>query len=324
MTCALAALLTLALQDEPLELKWDVKKEDRLELRWTFAESSRHELPKLDGRSDVEAVDTYDKREVEAELYLKEDTPAGTVLMTLKKVGWSQGTHEYDCTMAWVEGKKPEVLVKIKVKDKSNALVKREDTAKLMANTVAEAMKKAVEGNFSLSTSAARPGETLVLRNNTPSRNGNSIFDRMYLHSVTPRGSVNLNQVWKDPIEGALLPPGLVEVDTLSWKVTACGPKTGATAKAGFTFPINKTMENTSAGQVTDVRATGTYTLAREYTFSPEGFLSGSKEDVDFKKKTDAKGKDAEFYKDNVTRTLKQVVAVKKKKGAEPKKDEKK
>jgi hypothetical protein len=240
--------------------------------------------------------------------------------MTLKRVGWSQGNHEYDCTMAWVEGKKPDVAVKIKVKDKASALVKREEAAKLLANTVAEQMKKAVEGNFALSTSAARPGETLVLRNNIPSRNGNSVFDRMYLHSVTPRGSVNLNQVWKDPLEGATLPPGLVEVDTLSWKVTACGQKTGATAKAAFTFPINKTMENTSAGQVTDVRATGNYTLAREYTFSAEGYLSGSKEDIDFKKKTDAKGKDAEFYKDTASRTLKQVVAVKKKKGAEPKK----
>ncbi len=323
MTRILATLLLTMLQEEtPIELKWDLKKEDRLDFKWTYSDSSRHELPKLEGRSDVDAVDTYDRREVVAELHLQEDTPAGTVLMTLKKVAWSQGTHEYDCSMAWAEGRKPQVQTKIKVKDKASALVKREEQAKILANNTAEQMKKVIEGQYALCATAGRPGETLALRNRMPARPGNSVFDRMYLHSLTPRGSVNLNQTWKDPIEGVALPPGLVEIDTLTWKVVACGPKTGATVKAGFAFPINKAGENTSAGQVTDVRTTGTYTLAREYTFSADGYLSSGKEEIAFSKKTDAKGKDADFYKDTVTRTQKQAVTIKKK--PEPRKKEEK
>jgi len=318
-------LLLCALQDEPpLELKWDVKKDDRFDLKWSYSDTSRHEMPRLEGRSDAEIVEAYDRREVEAELHVKEDTPAGTVLMTLKKVGWSQGTHEFDCTLTWMEGRKVDVQTKVKVKDKQNNPTKREEYAKNMANATAEGMKKLIEGAYTLSATAGRPGETLVLRNNQPARTGNSIFDRIYLHSVAPRGSVNLNQAWKDPIEGVQLPAGLVEIDTLSWKITACGPKTGATAKAAFTFPINKIGANTSNNQVTDVKTTGSYTLAREYTFAAEGHLASAKEDILFNKKLDAKGKDADFYKDTVNRTLKQVVTVKPQKKKDEKKPEEK
>ncbi len=317
-----SALLIGPAQDEPppIEFKWNLQKGDRLDLKWLFSDASRHELPKLEGRTEADITETLDKREVEAELFVNEDTPAGTVLMTLKKIGWTQGTHEFECTLVWAEGRKPDVKTRIKVKDKASDLVKREQFAKSQAETTAETMKRVVEGTYALSATAGRPGETLVLRNNIAARGGNSIFDRLYLHSLAPRGSLSLNQGWKDPIEGVQLPPGLVEIDTLSWKITACGPKTGATAKAAFTFPINKSAGAASAGQVTDVRTTGTFSLAREYTFAAEGYLSGSKEDVSFNKKTDAKGKDADFYKDNAYRLLKQVLTVKMQKKPEEKK----
>lgn len=318
-----ASLVFPALQDEPIELKWNLQKEDKFDLKWTYSDQTRHEMPKLEGRSDAEAIETYDRRDVEAELYLKDNTPAGVVLMTLKKVAWTQGTNEYEVTLGWTEGRKPEPQTRIKVKDKQSNPTKREEVAKSAANGVAEMMKKVVEGAYSLSANAARPGETLVLRNNQAAR-GNSVFDRMYLQSVAPRGSVNLNQAWKDALEGVQLPPGLVEVDTLSWKIVACGPKTGATAKASFTFPINKSAANTSNNQVTDVRTTGNYALAREYTFAAEGYLSSAKEDISFSKRTDAKGADADFYKDTVSRTLKQVLTVKPKKDFRKPAEEKK
>jgi hypothetical protein len=323
---AATALLGLSQDEAPIELKWDVKKEDRFDFKWIYSDQTRHEMPKLEGRSEAEAVETYDRRDVEAELFVKEDTPPGAVLMTLKKVAWTQGTHEYEATLVWAEGKAPQVQTKVKVKDKASSLVKKEELVKNQVAVIADGMKKVVEGNYGLSGAAGRPGETIPLRNGQLARGVTSIFGPIYLQTGAPRGSVSLNQAWKDPLEGVQLPPGLVEVDTLSWKITACGAKTGATAKAAFTFPINKSGANAGGGQVTDVRTSGSYSLAREYTFAAEGHLSSSKEEIGYTKKTDAKGKDADFYKDTASRALKQAVTIKLQKKKEEKKpaDEKK
>ena len=298
---ALLLLLPLA-QEEAVELKWTADKEDKFDLKWTYDEVNS----RIPGQGDKSELS--DKRTVEAEMTPKDEP--GKFAVTLKKVTWINTTNEFDINLVWAAGAKPPVpTLKMKVDPKaSNAAA-----AKALGEQRAETMKKLVgEGEYVLSYDAVRR-ETYILRNGTAARQ-QSIFDVLFLHSPLPNGTVTHGQTWKESLETMTFPQ-LVEVKNMACKVAFSGP--GVVVKGGFVQPVNRPAN--TKGEV----ITGTFTFNREFTFAKEGCLLNAKEDQLFSKKVDAKGDNADFYRENSTHNIKQSVAIKRKgppKPQEPKK----
>jgi hypothetical protein len=293
---ALLALLALG-QDEPVELKWAAEADDRFDFKWTYDEIST----RVPGTG--EKNEQTDKRVVEAEMAPK-DAP-GQFAVTLKKVAWTWTNNEFDINLAWAAGAKPPVAtLKMKVDPKaSNAA-----NAKAFAEQRVEQMKKLVgEGTYLLSFDPTSR-ETYITRNGTAARN-QSVFDLLFLHSPLPSGTVTNGQTWKENLERMPFPQ-LVEVKSMGCKVAYAGP--GVSVKGGFTQPINRT--GGTKGEV----ITGSFNFAREFTFAKEGCLLNSKEEQLLSRKTDAKGDNADFYKETSTHSIKQAVAFKKRAGPKP------
>jgi len=156
---------------------------------------------------------------------------------------------------------------------------------KVVANLLADNMKKQVEGAFTIVPNF-RKNQTMILHDNIPSKPGPGLFDKIFLHSQLPTGSIKQGQTWKDPVDNALMPTGLMEASTIDYKVPTVNA-TSIVVKAGFQVPIVKPPT------VTDQKVTGSYAIAREYNFHRGGYLQSSKEDVTFAKKVDASGADA-------------------------------
>jgi hypothetical protein len=305
----LAALLLLgARQDEAVPLKWAVSKEDRFEMKWSFSDIKHSETGKSAGGTGGTS-ESADKREVEAELALKETD--GILGITLKKVVWSLNTNDHEITITYTEAKKnADVQVKVKGDPKASAGAKV--GLKQAADLYADQMRKAVaEGEYSINISERA---IVCLYNGVPARASATLLDRIYLHSPLPVGGVKPSFSWKEPVEGINLPTGLVELKMIEVKPGAINDKS-ATVRAGVNIPINK------PGTVTNQKTTGSFVYSREYVFGRDGYLHSSKEETTFTKKVDATGKDAEFYKENTTFTTKQSVQIKKK--APPKDDKK-
>ena len=286
----LAVLLALG-QDEAVDLKWTADKGDKFEIRWTFDELSTR-VPGQGEKSEL-----TDKRVVEAEMTPKDEPNRFDV--ALKKVAWTYTNNEFNITLTWVAGPKPPItVIKMKVDPKaSNA-----GAAKGFADQRAEQMRKLVnEGTYVLGFD---PGsrETYITRNGSAARN-TSIFDLLFLHSPLPNGTVTNGQTWKENLERVAFPQ-LVEVKNMGCKVSYGG--NGVSVKGGFQQPINR-----SGGARGEV-ITGSFTFAREFTFAKEGVLLNSKEEQLLTKKVDAKGDDADFYRENSTHSIKQAVAFKK------------
>jgi len=148
--------------------------------------------------------------------------------------------------------------------------------------------------------------QTMILHDNIPSKPGPGLFDKIFLHSQLPTGSIKQGQTWKDPVDNALMPTGLMEASTIDYKVPTVNA-TSIVVKAGFQVPIVKPPT------VTDQKVTGSYAIAREYNFHRGGYLQSSKEDVTFAKKVDASGADAAFYKEDSSAYTKQQLTIKKK-----------
>jgi hypothetical protein len=117
-----------------------------------------------------------------------------------------------------------------------------------------------------------------------------------------------VGQIFKDPFEVSNLPPGLVDVKQVESKVTAVGDK-GLIAKGGLTVPFGKTF--TVQNQVQNMN--GTFTYGIEWNYSPKQYLQKAAEESKLTKKIDAKGKDAEFYKENLNHSFSQQLSIKKK-----------
>lgn len=288
-------LLALIAQAEAVELKWAAEKDDRFEIRWTYDDVSTR-VPGQGEKSEL-----IDKRLVEAEMSAKEEP--GRFSITLKRVTWSYSNNEFAITLNYAAGKPPAAAIKMKVDPKaSNAAA-----AKAFADARADQMKKLVsEGEYAL---AYDPGsrETFVTRNGSGAKN-NSIFDVLFLHSPLPSGTVTNGQTWKEGLERVNLPQ-LVEVKVMGCKVSY---GSGVSVKGGFQQPINRS--GGARGEVT----TGSFNFAREYTFAKEGCLLSSKEEQILSKKVDAKGEDADFYRENSGHSIKQAVTFKKQKPKEP------
>src|SRR6185436_8194392 len=260
----LAPLLASATppQDEAMEMKWTYGEGDKFEMKWSFSEIRRREP----GRGDV--AESHDKRDVEAELAFKAD---GVLTLTLKKVAWGYGNQDSEVTLLYLEGKKLEPQLKMKVEPKAAGY----QTSKADADRMVEYMKTLTQGAFTVNTGAEQ-GRTLVMWNGGNVRTGIlSLFDRIFTHPTLPSGPVRVGQLFKDPLEVTGLPPGLVEIKTVESKVTAVGDK-GLIAKGGASAPIVRSIVANGATQ----NSTGAFTYTCEWNYSPQQYLQGAKEEI--------------------------------------------
>jgi len=319
LAALVVALAAAPLQDKPdkpvppseefVEMKWDLHADDRFEYKWVYDEL--HKIQSV--QSD--AGETSDHREASGEIWFKEgeNGAPGIVILTLKKASWTQGSHDHDITVNIAEGKKPDVQAKIKGDPKAPQTAK--DALKTQATMISENMKKGCEGEVTIIWNA-RTNQSVVLKNNVPVKPGPALFDKLYLHSALPNAQVRQGQTWKDPIETQFIPTGLLDIKEVDFKVDKVTATT-MYCKAGFQIPIVK-----PAGGANEQKISGNYQIARDFLWSRSGFLLSSKEEISFNKKVDATGKDAAFYKQDVTVSYKQAFSAKRKSGGKP--DEKK
>jgi len=138
-----AAPFSAGAQDKPddsaMEMKWTIADGDRFDLKWGFSENRKREP----GRGDT--TESHDKRDVDAELTWKAD---GILALTLKKVVWSYGSQDYEVSLAYVEGKKLDPQMKMKIEAKAPGY----NVSKTEAERMVEYMKKLTEGEFTIDT----------------------------------------------------------------------------------------------------------------------------------------------------------------------------
>jgi hypothetical protein len=170
-------------------------------------------------------------------------------------------------------------------------------------------MRKMTEGEYLVDTLQEK-GRTLVLSNNANVRtaSGLSLLGRLFTHPLLPSGPVRVGQLFKDPLEVSILTAGLTDVKEVESKVTALGDK-GLIAKGGVSVPVGTSM--VANGQTQTM--TGNFTYTCEWNYSPQQYLQGSKEESKFTKKVDAKGKDADFYRETFNHNIGQQLTIKKK-----------
>jgi hypothetical protein len=307
----LAALAAIPLQDkdkpdkplppseEFVEIKWDVQKDDRFDFKWTYDESRKH----IPGQG--ETTESTDKRDVVGELWLKqgENGQPPAIVLEIKKAQWAVATRDYEVTLSMAAGKKLDVQQKAKSGDPKASLAAKEGQ-KTQANLIAENMRKNSEGEYTLIFDTRR-NNTGISLNNRPCKPGPSLFDKQFLHSPIPNSLIRQGQTWKEPIDTSLVPTGLMDAKDIDYKATQVTALV-ATFKGGFQLPIVKPPT------VTNQNVTGNYSIGREFVWSRAGYLQTSKEEITFTKKVDATGKDAAFYKEDNTSTVKQQLTIKK------------
>ncbi|HZF00196.1 MAG TPA: hypothetical protein VE981_24510 [Planctomycetota bacterium] len=292
-----------AAQDEPAKMEWAFTESDRFDFVWSYNEQRKRDP----GRG--ETTETHDKRDVTAELVWKAE---GILDLTLKKVVWNYGTQDFEVTLTYLEGKKLEPQLKMKVATTAPGFA----VSKGDADRMIEYMKTLTEGHFTIDT-VTEKGRTNVLWNGASVRSTSSLslLARIFTHPLLPSGPVRVAQLFKDPLDVTNLPVGLTEVKEVESKVAAISEK-GYIAKGGVSIPVGKSSVSKRGTQT----MTGNFTYSCEWNYSPQQYLQGAKEESKFTKKVQATGDDADFYKENFNHTITQVLAIKKK-GA---KDEKK
>lgn len=295
LTTALLAMLSVQ-DDAAMKMEWVVVDGDRFDLTWSYKDQRKRE-PGLG-----EVTEAHDNRDVVAELNWKSQ---GILSMTLKKVVWNYGTQDFEVTWAYVEGKKSDPQIRMKIAEK----VTRFANSKIDAERWVEIMKQSVTGEY-LFDVGSEQGRTQVTWNGGSVRSpgGQAVIQRIFTHPLLPSGPVRVGQIFKDPLDVTNLTAGLTDIKDVESKVTAVGDK-GLIAKGGVTIPFGKSIVANSQTQV----MTGTFTYTCEWNFSPQSYLQGAREESKFSKKVDAKGKDADFYRDNVTHTIAQALSIKKK-----------
>jgi hypothetical protein len=283
-------------QDDAAKMEWVIQEGDRFDLNWTYKESRKREP----GRGDI--TETHDNRDVSAELVWKSD---GILTLVLKKVGWSYGTQDYEITLMYAEGKKLEPQLKMKIANTAPGY----PVSKADADRLIDYMRKMTDGEFTVDTSSEK-GRTQVLWNGGSVRTAGalSLLGRIFTHPLLPSGPVRLGQLFKDPLDVTNLTAGLTDVKDVESKVTAVGDK-GLIAKGGVNIPVGKSM--VANGQTQSM--TGNFLYNCEWNYSPQNYLQGSKEESKFNKKVDAKGKDADFYRETFNHNITQQLTIKKK-----------
>jgi hypothetical protein len=304
MTCAAVLALFLAQGDKPQDeakMEWAFAEGDRFDFTWTYDEKRKRDPGK------GEATETHDKRDVVGELVWKSE---GILKLDLKKVAWTYGTQDFEVTLAYFEGKKLDPQMKMKATEKSPGYA----VSKADAERMVDYMRKLTDGEFTVDT-VSEKGRTLVLWNGANVRDPGqlTLLARLFTHPLLPSGPVRVGQVFKDPLDVTNLTAGLTDVKEVESKVTTVGAK-GLIAKGGVNVPVGKTI--VANGQTQTM--TGNFTYNCEWNYSPLQYLQSTKEESKFTKKVDAKGKGAEFYKEDVSHTINQVLTIKKK---EPKPD---
>jgi hypothetical protein len=299
LPAALLALLfapAASAQDDAAKMEWALQEGDRFDFKWTYGEQRKRDP------AHGEATETHDKRDVDAELAWKAE---GILSLTLKRVAWSYGTQDYEITLNYVQGKKLDPQLKMKNGPASSGY----SVAKADADRLIDYMRKMTDGEFTIDT-AQEKGRTLVLWNNGNVRPAGalSLLSRLFTHPLLPSGPVRVSQLFKDPLDVTNLPNGLTEVKEVESKVTAVGDK-GLIAKGGVNIPVGTSI--VANGQTQTM--TGNFTYSCEWNYSPQQYLQGSKEESKFTKKVDAKGKEADFYRENYNHTISQALTIKKK-----------
>ena len=292
----LTLLASFVVQDKPedaMKMEWVIQEGDRFEMKWSYNEQRKRE-------GQDKAAEGHDKRDVEAELTWKAE---GILTLTLKKVTWSYGTQDYEIGLTYFAGKKLNPQLKMNVPPSAPGY----PTSKAEADRMFTYMQKLTEGEFTVDT-VTEKGRTLFLWNGgnvrliTP-----SLFDRLFTHPLLPSGPVRKDQLFKDPLEAQILPPGLTDIKTVEAKVTSVGEK-GLVARGGLNIPFGKAF--TANSQVQNM--SGSFTYVCEWNYSPKQYLQRSTEEQKFSKRIDAKGKDADFYKENLNHSAGQTLTIKK------------
>jgi hypothetical protein len=282
--------------EESAEMKWTFGEGDRFDLKWAYSDQRKREP----GRG--ETTEGHDKRDVDAELAWKAE---GVLTLTLKKVAWSFGSQDYEVSLMYLEGKKLAPQMKMKIEPKVSGY----NVSKAEADRMMEYMNKLTEGEFTVNTIEEKGKTNFLWNGGNVQTDSLSLFDRLFTHPTLPSGPVRVGQIFKDPLEVPPgLPPGLIEVKSVESKVTAVGDK-GNIARGGLSVPIAKMF--TANGQNQNVN--GNFTYSCEWNYAPRQYLQGAREEIKLTKKVDAKGKDADFYKENYTHTISQVLSIKKK-----------
>jgi hypothetical protein len=291
-----AAVFALFAQDDAAKMEWVIQEGDRFDLTWSYKESRKREP----GRGDI--TETHDNRDVSAELVWKTD---GILTLVLKKVGWNYGTQDYEVTLMYIEGKKLEPQLKMKIA----ATAPGYPVSKADADRLTDYMRKMTDGEFTVDTSSEK-GRTQVLWNGGSVRTAGalSLLGRIFTHPLLPSGPVRVGQIFKDPLDVTNLTAGLTDVKDVESKVTAVGDK-GLIAKGGVNIPVGKS--SVANGQTQSM--TGNFLYTCEWNYSPQNYLQGSKEESKFNKKVDAKGKDADFYRETFNHNIGQQLTIKKK-----------
>jgi hypothetical protein len=291
-----AAVFALLAQDDAAKMEWVIQEGDRFDLTWSYKESRKREP----GRGDI--TETHDNRDVSAELVWKTD---GILTLVLKKVGWNYGTQDYEVTLMYIEGKKLEPQLKMKIANTAPGY----PVSKADADRLTDYMRKMTDGEFTVDTSSEK-GRTQVLWNGGSVRTAGalSLLGRIFTHPLLPSGPVRVGQIFKDPLDVTNLTAGLTDVKDVESKVTAVGDK-GLIAKGGVNIPVGKS--SVANGQTQSM--TGNFLYTCEWNYSPQNYLQGSKEESKFNKKVDAKGKDADFYRETFNHNIGQQLTIKKK-----------
>jgi hypothetical protein len=304
MLAAAALTLFLSPQDDAAKMEWAFAEGDRFDFTWTFNEQRKRDPGK------GESTESHDKRDVVGELVWKSE---GILKLDLKKVAWNYGTQDFEVTLTYAEGKKLDPQMKMKVGEKASGY----GVSKADGERMVEYMKKLTDGEFTIDT-VSEKGRTMVLWNNGNVRDPGqlTLLARLFTHPLLPSGPVRIGQIFKDPLDVTNLTAGLTDIKEVESKVTAIGDK-GLIAKGGVNIPVAKSMVANNQTQT----MSGNFTYSCEWNYSPQQYLQGSKEESKFTKKVDAKGKDADFYRENVSHSITQVLTIKKK--APPKDDKK-
>ncbi|MBV8881959.1 MAG: hypothetical protein JO332_18525 [Planctomycetaceae bacterium] len=294
-TLSAALLMVLVAQDDAAKMEWAMQDGDHYDLTWSYNEQRKREP----GRG--ETTETHDKRDVSGELTWKAD---GILVLTLKKVVWNYGNQDFDIVLNYTQGKKLDPQLKMKIGQTGAAFA----TAKADADRMVDVMKKITEGEYLFDT-VAEKGRTQVFWNggNVRVPGNNSLLNRMFTHPLLPSGPVRVGQIFKDPLDVTNLTAGLTDVKEVESKVTAVGDK-GLIAKGGVNIPVGKSIVANGQTQMMN----GNFTYTCEWNYSPQQYLQGAKEESKFTKKVDAKGKDADFYRENFNHSIAQALTIKK------------
>ncbi|HVR83163.1 MAG TPA: hypothetical protein VMU54_02555 [Planctomycetota bacterium] len=285
-----------AVQDDAAKMEWVLQEGDRFDFTWTYNEQRKREP------GHGETTETHDKRDVAAELVWKSE---GILTLVLKKVNWSYGSQDYEVTLAYTEGKKLDPQLKMKVTEKASGY----QVSKADADHMVEYMRTMTDGVFTVDT-VTEKGRTLILWNGSSLREPGqlSLLGRIFTHPLLPSGPVRVGQIFKDPLDVTNLTAGLTEIKEVESKVTAVGDK-GLIAKGGVNIPVGKSTVASGSTQT----MTGNFTYTCEWNYSPQQYLQGSKEESKFTKKVDAKGKEADFYRETFNHSISQTLTIKKK-----------